>query len=115
MSRFPEIEYRSQPEQVVGPVDDAHGLLKSVYSNPAVPLNTRIKAASLAIEYERPRLAVSAAIEGKDFGAILDRAVLRSRQLDRTNGTTKVIEHQADEGLQARAKVSDHVEFEDGL
>jgi hypothetical protein len=46
-------------------------------------------------------------IEGKDFGAILDRAVLRSRQLDRTNGMTKVIEHQADEGSQARAKVTD--------
>jgi hypothetical protein len=56
---------------------DALAFLKAVYQSPAVPLSTRLKAASIAIEYERPRLAVTATIDGKDFGVRLDRAIER--------------------------------------
>jgi hypothetical protein len=78
-------------EQVIGSVEDAHSLLRSVYSNPDVPLQTRIKAAVEAIPFELPKLAVSAVIEGKDFAGRLEKAIARSHELDRMNGA-KVIE-----------------------
>jgi hypothetical protein len=106
----PEIEYRSRTEarsEEIRPVEDAHSLLRAVYSNPSVPLNQRMRAAIEALPVERPKLAVSATIDHRDFGSMLERAIQRSRETNRTNGMTKVIEHQADEGSQARAKVSD--------
>jgi hypothetical protein len=36
---------------------DAHAFLVSVYRNESLPLDPRIKAAGLAMPYERPRLA----------------------------------------------------------
>jgi hypothetical protein len=65
---------------------DALDYLQSVYNDPLQPTNTRLRAASIAIEYERPRLAVTALIDGKDFAARLERALVRSAKV------TKVIE-----------------------
>jgi|SRR5580700_5572163 hypothetical protein len=39
---------------------DAHAFLVSVYRNEAIDLDPRIKAAGLALAYERPRLAATA-------------------------------------------------------
>jgi len=77
LKKLDEAERRAQQ---VGPVEDAHSLLRAVYSNPAVPLNTRLKAASLAIEYERPKLAVSAVVSGQDLGALLDARTKRIQE-----------------------------------
>ena len=60
-------------EELRPPVD-ALDYLKSVYCDPLQPTHTRLKAASIAIEYERPRLAVNAQIEGRDLATMLDRA-----------------------------------------
>jgi hypothetical protein len=69
-------------------VTDALSYLRSIYLNPMEPTNTRLKAAGIAIEYERPRLAVTAIVNGQDFATKLDRAVARSTAV--SNGT-KVI------------------------
>jgi hypothetical protein len=58
--------------------DDALDYLRSVYRNPLEPTPVRMKAAAIAIEYERPRLAVIASIDGNDFAARLERAIARS-------------------------------------
>ncbi len=87
-------EARRRAEQV-GPVEDAHTLLRAVYSNPAVPLPTRIKAAVEALPFELPKLAVTAHVVGSDFASKLDLAIQRSKETDRTNGKmieAKVIE-----------------------
>jgi hypothetical protein len=55
--------------------------LRSVYQNPLQPDNVRMRAAAIAIEYELPRLAVTATIEAGDFANRLDQAVERSRKV----------------------------------
>jgi hypothetical protein len=55
--------------------------LHTIYRNPEVPLPVRMKAAAIAIEYELPRLAVTASIHGGDFADQLERALKRSLQI----------------------------------
>ena len=55
--------------------------LQTIYRNPEVPLPVRMKAAAIAIEYELPRLAVTATIDGGDFANQLERAIDRSRKV----------------------------------
>lgn len=52
--------------------------LRSVYRNPLQPDNVRMRAAPIAIEYELPRLAVTATVNG-DFADQLEKAIERSR------------------------------------
>ena len=47
-------------------------------ANPELPLHTRMKAAIEAAPFCRPKLAVTAMIDGRDFGAKLERAIERS-------------------------------------
>jgi hypothetical protein len=56
--------------------------LQTIYRNPEVPLPVRMKAAAIAIEYELPRLAVTAMVNSGDFGVQLDRAISRSRMIE---------------------------------
>lgn len=65
---------------------DALGFLRTVYRDPLQPTGVRLRAAQIAIEYERPRLAMTALIDGADFRSRLDRAIARSK-------STKLIEH----------------------
>ena len=66
---------------------DALGFLRHVYRDPLQPTGVRLRAAQIAIEYERPRLAMTALVDGADFRARLERAIARSRS------EPKVIEH----------------------
>jgi hypothetical protein len=70
----------------VGEAGDAYSLLHSVYSNPALPISMRMRAAIEALPFEKPKLAVTAIVGGADgFAAALERAITRSG---------KVIEHE---------------------
>jgi hypothetical protein len=81
-------------DDVIGHVKDAHALLRSVYQNPAVPLSVRMKAASIAIEYERPSLKATAIVPvGGDFAARLEKAIERSAS-NGANNQPKLIEAQ---------------------
>jgi|SRR6516162_3696792 hypothetical protein len=71
------LRVRRVPEERV---IDALSYLRSVYNDPLQPTNTRLKAAAIAIEYERPRLAVTALVQGEDFAARLNKAIARSRE-----------------------------------
>jgi hypothetical protein len=55
--------------------------LQTIYCNGEVPLPVRMKAAAIPIEYELPRLAVTAMVDGGDFAAQLDQAIERSRRV----------------------------------
>src|SRR5215831_16913534 len=61
---------------------DAHSYLKSIYNDPLQPTNVRMRAAAIAIEYERPRLAVTAVLpdDGR-FAERLEKALARSGQV----------------------------------
>jgi hypothetical protein len=58
------------------------------------PTPQQERALKLVMEYKYPKLAVTAvsSMSGQDFGAMLDRAIERSR-----SGPLKVIEHRPDE------------------
>jgi hypothetical protein len=58
--------------------EDALGYLRQVYRNPLESTHVRMKAAAIALEYERPRLAVVAQMSGDDLAERLNRAVERS-------------------------------------
>jgi hypothetical protein len=69
-----------------GEEGDALAFLRGIYRDPMQPTSTRLRAASIAIEYERPRLAVTALVNGDDFALRLEKAIERSRAV-------RVIEH----------------------
>lgn len=52
--------------------------MKAVYLNEGLPLGTRMRAATAALPFEHPKLAVNAIVEGTTFAEALDRAVKRS-------------------------------------
>jgi hypothetical protein len=78
MSDFPVIEYQD-PEAPDG--ETALGLLQAVYRNKQVPLSTRMRAATIAIQYEVPKLAVTGYMrDDASFAVALERAIQRSRE-----------------------------------
>jgi hypothetical protein len=56
-------------------------LLQKVYRSSSVALQTRMRAAIAALQFEHPKLAVTATVEAGDFADQLDRAVERSRRV----------------------------------
>jgi hypothetical protein len=76
MSDLPVMEYQD-PEAPDG--ETALGLLQAVYRNKQVPLNTRMRAATIAIQYEVPKLAVTGYMrDDASFAVALERAIQRS-------------------------------------
>jgi hypothetical protein len=57
--------------------------LRAVYSDPELPLHTRLRAAVAAAPYEHPRLSLVAAVVGDtgDFAARLELAKTRSMKV----------------------------------
>jgi hypothetical protein len=87
---------RWYPTGTAGTLQDALDYLRSVYLDPLEPTSVRMRAASIAIEYERPRLAVTALVDGQDFASRLQRALDRSDRV--RNGevpTNRMIEAKA--------------------
>jgi hypothetical protein len=76
-------------EEVEG---NALDLLQSIYRDPRVPLPVRMRAASIAIPFESPKLSVTTVLgDEASFGAMLDRAIARSQS------PPKMIEHRPGE------------------
>jgi hypothetical protein len=55
--------------------------LQTIYRNPEVPLPVRMRAAMAALQFEHPKLAVTANVESGDFADQLEQAVERSRKV----------------------------------
>ena len=87
LTKIEEARRRAEAIECKG---DALAFLQAVYQCSEVSLHARMKAASIAIEYERPRLAVTASIEGKDFAALLDKAQERAAKVEAKERTIDV-------------------------
>jgi hypothetical protein len=59
---------------------DALDYLRKVYNNELESTHTRMRAAAIAIEYERPRLAVTASITANNFQEIIERRMKRAEE-----------------------------------
>lgn len=58
---------------------DSLDYLQSIYRDPSLPTGARMRAAIAALPHERPKLAVTAHLDGRDgFGARLEAAIARS-------------------------------------
>jgi hypothetical protein len=67
--------------------------LQAIYKNPMLPDHVRMRAASLCLPFETPKLAVTGYVrDDSSFAEALERAVLRS------DAAMKVIEHQPNNG-----------------
>jgi hypothetical protein len=66
-------------------------LLQAVYRDQSQPLGVRMRAATVALPFEVPKLTAVALVDGSDFGSRLDAAIARG------HGEMKVIEHRPSE------------------
>jgi hypothetical protein len=56
--------------------------LQSIYKNPMLPDHVRMRAATIAIQYESPRLQATAILRDDNaFAAQLERALMRSAKV----------------------------------
>jgi hypothetical protein len=79
-------------EKLLEALSDERGcllVLQQIAHNEKLPHITRLKAASAALPYERPKLAITAVTSETDLFAILEAKRQERRRL-------KLIEHQAD-------------------
>jgi hypothetical protein len=68
----------------VPPDADSLQLLQAVYRSPHVAMSVRMRAAAIALPFERPKLGVTLNVAGgvKDFAALLEeRRRLRQRRV----------------------------------
>jgi hypothetical protein len=57
---------------------DSLGYLQSIYRDPSMPPAARMRAAIAVLPFERPKLAVTALINGEGFADRLEKAIARS-------------------------------------
>ena len=81
-----------KPDEIeIPPNGNSLDLLQAVYRRSDLPLTTRMRAAIAALNYELPRLAVTAQITDQDIATVLDRRIAHYQELQRANGS-KLIE-----------------------
>jgi hypothetical protein len=56
-------------------------LLQAIYRSATIPLTTRMRAAIASIQFEHPKLAVTATVQAGDFADQLEQAIERSRKV----------------------------------
>src|SRR2546430_16180225 len=76
----------------IGPNALSLEFLQACYRNASLPLSTRLRAASIAIGFEFPKLAMQANVDGKDFASLLDARLARQRQIDAMKNGSRLIE-----------------------
>ena len=61
--------------------------LQAVYRNEAVPLAVRMKAATEALPFVHPKLAVTGILDGQDFATLLDERLRRIAEAKTINAS----------------------------
>ena len=77
----PSIGFEDEDSIVVPPGANSLEFLQAIYRSSDQPMARRLKAASIAIQYESPRLAVTAVLDSRDsFAVQLQAAIDRSNK-----------------------------------
>jgi len=71
----------SEPDEASNQKLDALRYLQMVYRDPQLSTAVRMRAAGLAINYESPRLAVTAVVQDNDLATLLDQRIKRYEQM----------------------------------
>jgi hypothetical protein len=76
-----EYEPEESAELELTPEEASLDFLQKVYRSPRQPLAVRMRAAAIALPFESPKLTAMAvsSMNGKDFAAMLERAIARSQ------------------------------------
>jgi hypothetical protein len=94
---FSDLFEDQKPDEIeIPPNGNSLDLLQAVYRRSDLPLTTRMRAAIAALNYELPRLAVTAQITDQDIATVLDRRIAHYQELQRANGSSKLIEAKAE-------------------
>ena len=89
--RAESLEKSTEPDEIeIPPNGTSLDLLQAVYRRSDLPLTTRMRAAIAALNYELPRLAVTAQISESDFAAVLDKRIAHYQALQRANGSSMI-------------------------
>jgi hypothetical protein len=73
---------KKPPENVeIGPNDLSIDLLRAIYRCNHLPLPTRMRAAIAAIQFETPKLAVTAQVTENDIATLLDRRIAHYQRM----------------------------------
>jgi hypothetical protein len=76
------VQVQEKKDEIVLPEDGTSlTLLQKVYRSSAIPLTTRMRAATAALPHEHPKLAVTANFQVGDFADQLEQAIERSRKV----------------------------------
>jgi hypothetical protein len=90
---FSDLFEDTKPDEIeIPPNGNSLDLLQAVYRRTDLPLTTRMRAAIAALNYELPRLQVTAQISENNIATVLDRRIAHYQQLQRANGSSKLIE-----------------------
>jgi hypothetical protein len=77
---FPELFYEERKEDLLEfPANGTSlDLLQAIYRNPEMPLHTRMRAASMCLPHEHPRLGITFQTTNEtDFARLLDERIAR--------------------------------------
>jgi hypothetical protein len=95
-----EEQRRLRQQDPLGLSPDATSLdfHQAVYRNPSLPIPTRQRSAIAALQFEHPKLAMTAVVDESSFAFRLDKAIERTNRLRNgepmMNGQQKLIEAQ---------------------
>src|SRR6516225_12207928 len=79
----PSLGFEDDNTIIVPPGALSLEFLQAIYRSAAQPMARRLKAASIAIQYESPKLSATLAVQADDsWAAKLQGAIARSRQAD---------------------------------
>lgn len=76
------LEHKANKVVELSPNATSLDLLRAIYRNPHAELTMRIRCAMACLQYEHPRLAVTAMVSEQSFAEVLERRLRKLRDME---------------------------------